>query len=270
MPIWLLLVIPLWGADQLAWRTDFNKSLLEAQATSKPIFVDVYADWCEWCHKLDKEVYSDPAFIKYMNGYIPVKINAEDNSGGTKFAQKYNVDGFPTLLVTDSQGKLINRIGGFITANALIKDLSTVQRLLDEERKNPADPAVSFKLGKEYSLREMYAEAETRYQKVLRSAGATDAQKEAAQFTLGLVQYYRRNLKGSLSTLETYYTVYPAGESREDALLLLSQIHIEMESNEKARALLKEFLAKYPGSGNTVRAQQVLNLIEKDLSKSSH
>ncbi len=142
--------------------------------------------------------------------------------------------------------------------------------MLEEEKKNPADPAISFKVGKEYSSREMYAEAETRYQRVLKAADATDVQKEGAQFSLGLAQYYRRNLKGSLSTLEIYYAAYPTGESREDALLLLSQVHIEMESNEKARALLKEFLAEYPDSGNTVRAQQVLTLIERDLSKSSH
>jgi hypothetical protein len=43
-----------------------------------------------------------------------------------------------------------------------------------------------------------------------------------------------------------------------------------MDSNEKARQILKEFLAQYPKSGNIARAQQVLSLIEKDLAKSQH
>jgi thioredoxin-related protein len=266
----MLLVPSLWGANKVSWRTDFDKALLEAQQTSKPIFVDVYADWCEWCHKLDKEVYTDPAFIKYMSGYIPVKLNAEDNKGGTRVAGKYNVDGFPTLLVTDSYGVLTNRIGGFVDTKELIHELSSVQNLLDAEKKNPVDPTVNLKLGKEYLSREMYTEAETRFQKVLKTPDATMTQKEAAQFSLGLTRYYRRNLKGSLSSLETYYRTYTTWESREDALLLLSQVHIEMDSNEKAMEILKEFLAKYPNSGNTIRAQQVLSLIERDLTKSSH
>src|SRR5262245_18964173 len=93
---------PVSSATQLSWRTDFDTALLEAQKTSKPLFIDVYADWCEWCHKLDKDVYSDPAFLKYIANYVSVKIDAEDSKKGTAFAEKYHVDGFPTMLVTDS------------------------------------------------------------------------------------------------------------------------------------------------------------------------
>lgn len=266
----VLLFTPLRSANTLSWRTDFDAAMQEAQSNSKSIFVDVYADWCEWCHKLDKDVYTDPTFIKHMATYVAVKINAEDNKKGTRFAKKYSVDSFPTLLVTDAKGNVINRITGFLSAEELVKDLSTVQHLVAMERKNPGDPSVSLKLGKEYLNREMYAEAEFRFKKVLKSSEATTVQKENAQFSLGLGQYYGRNLKDSLATLETYYKKYTNGESREDALLLLSQVHIELESNEKARAILKEFLAQYPRSGNIARAQQVLALIEKDLSKSQN
>ena len=240
----------------------------EAQQNSKSIFVDVYADWCEWCHKLDKDVYSDPTFIKHMANYVAVKINAEDSKKGTRFAEKYNVDGFPTLLVTDAKGNVTNRITGFLSAEDLVKDLSNVQHLLVLEQKNPGDPVVSLKLGKEYLNREMYREAEIRFKNVLESPAATTAQKESAQFSIGLAQYYDRKLKNSLVSLETYHKTYATGESREDALLLLSQVYIELESNEKARAIIKEFLVQYPRSGNIARAQQVLALIEKDLSKS--
>jgi thioredoxin-related protein len=266
----ILLSSPTWCAEKLPWRTDFDKAMLEAKESSKPIFIDVYADWCEWCHKLDKEVYSDPAFIKYIASYIPVKINAEDNKDGTKLAEKYDVDGFPTLLVTDPNGNLINRIGGYVSSNELIRSLTTVQHLLVEEKKNPADPAVGLKLGKEYLESEMYPQAEIRFQRVLKSPDATASEKESAQFSLGLSEYYRRDLPDSLNSLEIYYKTYTSGESREDAMLLLSQVHIEMDSNEKARAILKEFLSKYPHSGNTIRAQQVLSQIERELGNSSH
>jgi thioredoxin-related protein len=265
-----LMVMPLWCAEKLSWRTDFDKALQEAKQNSKPIFVAVYADWCAWCHQLDKEVYTDPALIKYMEGYVPVKIDAEDRKEGTRFAEEYNIEGFPTLLVTDPNGKVTNRIGGFITAQELIKDLTSVQQLIDAEKKDPADTTVCLKLGREYLSRDMFAEAEPRFQKVLKSPNATVSQKEVAQFSLGLTQYYRHDLEGSLASLETYYRTYQIGDSGEDALLLLSQVYIEMNSDGKARTILKEFLSRYPNSGNTIRAQQVLSLIERDLSKSNH
>jgi thioredoxin-related protein len=266
----VLLSFPLRGASQFSWRTDFDAALVESQQTSKPIFVDVYADWCEWCHKLDRDVYSKANFAKYMDNFIPVKIDAEDSKEGTRFAEKYHIDSFPTMLVIDSNGKIINRISGYLSVEELIQDISMVQHLVNQERKNPEDATISLKLGKEYSTREMYDEAEIRFRDVLNSPDATRNQKESAQFSLGLAQYYERDLKDSLASLEAYYKTYSQGESREDALLLLSQVHIELDSNEKARTILKEFLAQYPNSGNIARAQQVLSLIEKDLSKAQH
>ena len=65
------------------WVTDFNKALSEAKQSSKPIFVDVYAEWCTWCHKLDKEVYSDPKFKEYTKNYVLARIDSEDGGLGS-------------------------------------------------------------------------------------------------------------------------------------------------------------------------------------------
>ena len=43
----------------------------EAQERNKKeprkIFVDVYTQWCGWCKKMDKETFSNPEIIKYLN-----------------------------------------------------------------------------------------------------------------------------------------------------------------------------------------------------------
>jgi thioredoxin-related protein len=246
------------------WVTDFNQALAEAKQGSKPIFLDVYAEWCTWCHKLDKEVYSDPKFNEYTKNYVLARIDSEDGGQGSNIAAKYGVDSLPTMMVLNSQGKVLNRITGFFTTPKLIEELEYVRKLLDSEAKNPASLDASFVLAAAYMDRQMYREAEDRYKKVLESSAATPNQKEKAQFSVGLAEYYQGNLRPALQVLDEYYSAYRNGASYEDALLLLSQIHIEMNSNRKALGYLREFMQRYPKSGNAVRARQVLTALEEE------
>lgn len=248
------------------WYSSFDKALADAKKDSKPVFIDVYTDWCTWCHKLDQDVYSTPQFAEYMHEYIPVKLNAEDNKEGTRFAEKYGVDGFPMLIVTDSSGTVTNRIGGYMEADALIKDIDGIQQLLLREKSKPDDIQSTFELARQYLSRDMYAGAEVRFEQVIASPKATPAQKEESQFSLALTEYYQRRLQQALDTVEAYQEEYPDQKSGEDAFLLLSQIQIEMNANDKAMATLKEFLRKYPKSENISRAQQVLDLLQKDMN----
>ena len=48
------------------WETDFAKASAKAKAEGKHILIDFSgSDWCGWCIKLDKEVFSKKAFKSY-------------------------------------------------------------------------------------------------------------------------------------------------------------------------------------------------------------
>ena len=89
----------------------------------KKIFVDVYTDWCGWCMKLDKETFSQPAFAKYANEKL-VLMEADFPQGKEQSAavkkqndeleKKFNVEGFPTLVLLDKDGKEIARNVGYL------------------------------------------------------------------------------------------------------------------------------------------------------------
>jgi thioredoxin-related protein len=206
------------GAEQLTWIHNFDQAKQAAKKTSKCIFVDVFADWCTWCKVLDQEVYPSPDFINFMKNYIPTKIDAEDKGDGERFAARFEVETLPTLIVTDSDGKLILRISGFRKTDQLIKEIDTVQRLRARETTNPNDASAIVELANEYVNQGMYDEAEIRIKKA-------------------------RSSKNS--------------QAIEDALFLTAQMHVKRKS-KKAEKYLKEFLQKYPDSPKATLAKELL------------
>ncbi|MFL2582526.1 MAG: DUF255 domain-containing protein [Flavobacteriales bacterium] len=54
----------------------------------KPMFIDVYTDWCGWCKKMDASTFQDISVAQYLNAnFYPVKLNAE-TSDSVRFMGK--------------------------------------------------------------------------------------------------------------------------------------------------------------------------------------
>lgn len=44
----------------------------------KPMFIDVYTDWCGWCKRMDATTFQDQSVASYLNAnFYPVKLDAE-------------------------------------------------------------------------------------------------------------------------------------------------------------------------------------------------
>jgi thioredoxin-related protein len=56
----------------------FEEAVALNRKKPKMIFIDIYTDWCGWCKKMDKETFTDPEVVKYINKkFYAVKLNAE-------------------------------------------------------------------------------------------------------------------------------------------------------------------------------------------------
>lgn len=98
----------------------WDEVLETATQNGKLLFIDAYTDWCGYCHKLDKEVYTDKSVIDYYEKqYINVKFDAESEFG-YQLADYYGIDSYPTLLFLTAEGKVFDRIEGFVPAPTLL------------------------------------------------------------------------------------------------------------------------------------------------------
>ena len=58
---------------------------------SKLYMIDVYTDWCGWCKVMDRETFSNPVVIDYLNkNFIAVKFDAEQKTAIQFNGKTYN------------------------------------------------------------------------------------------------------------------------------------------------------------------------------------
>lgn len=125
LPVILLALIMLTGfcapAQDNVWLADFEAAKKMAVEKKLPIMADFSgSDWCGWCIKLDKEVFSQKEFKDYAKGNLILfladfpraKKQSENLAKQNKdLMKKYAVEGFPTVILMDAEGKVLARTG---------------------------------------------------------------------------------------------------------------------------------------------------------------
>ncbi len=115
---WALLQV---GAAEVQWMTDLPKAQAKAKTENKLVLIDFTgSDWCPWCIKLNKEVFSKPEFIEFANkNLVPVEIDfprrkqqpAELKKANQALQEKYKIEGYPTVVVLNSNGQKVGELG---------------------------------------------------------------------------------------------------------------------------------------------------------------
>lgn len=106
------------------WGTDYNAALASALKENRNVLLDFTgSDWCGWCVKLKKDTFDQPAFKEYADkNLVLVEIDfpqgksqkSEVKRQNESLQQQYQVQGFPTLVLLDPQGKIIKQQSGYI------------------------------------------------------------------------------------------------------------------------------------------------------------
>ena len=92
---------------------DYNKALEVASKIDKLIFVDFYTTWCSPCKKLDRLVFQNDSIQQILEkDFIILKYDAE-NDTMFHLSKKHHVSSYPTGLVLNKEGYVLNRKTGF-------------------------------------------------------------------------------------------------------------------------------------------------------------
>jgi len=111
------------NAVETQWLTDLPKAQAQAKAENKIVLMDFTgSDWCGWCIKFKKEVLDTAEFQEYAaNNVVLVELDypskkvqsAELKKANAALKDQYDIQGYPTLVVLNKDGKEIGRQVGY-------------------------------------------------------------------------------------------------------------------------------------------------------------
>lgn len=85
-----------------------NNQLDVAKNNEKPVFIDIYADWCTTCIKMEKETLNSKEIIDFVNrDFIPLKVDITDiNNDKQEILKQYKLQTAPAYIFYNSDGKM--------------------------------------------------------------------------------------------------------------------------------------------------------------------
>ena len=127
-------------ADKSAWLTNYAQAQAEAKTKQKLLLLDFTgSDWCTWCIKLKREVFETAEFKDYARKNLillavdfprMVELSAEQKTQNEQLAQQFQIEGFPTIVVLNGEGRMLGALGytrggpaAFITELEKIRDI---------------------------------------------------------------------------------------------------------------------------------------------------
>ncbi|MCB9876050.1 MAG: thioredoxin family protein [Planctomycetes bacterium] len=94
----------------LVFGHDLAAALATAKQTGKRVVVDFETTWCGPCKMMDQIVWPAQAVVDACADVVPVKL---DGDAQRELVKRYEVTAYPTVLVLDQDGEVLQRAVGY-------------------------------------------------------------------------------------------------------------------------------------------------------------
>lgn len=98
------------------WETEVEPAIELAKSQNKAVMLEFTgSDWCPPCKMMNKKVFSKEEFVsraseKFVLVHLDFpKGDPELKKKNMPYAEKYGIEGYPTVILLDKEGKEFNR-----------------------------------------------------------------------------------------------------------------------------------------------------------------
>ncbi len=255
------------------WLTSVPAAQKKAKERNQLIFVDLFADWCGWCHRMEQEVFPSETFQKATDNKVLLRLNTEDGKEGTKLAQQYGISSLPTFLLLNSDLTIAGVIRGYWPPNEFVRNMNEVEKQYRDFMKHVADEASISRdyqkrldLAKEFRSRYALEQSETRLKKLISEPAVPIGVRDEAYYELAYTQVLEKKYDDGLQTIQKFAAVQSKGDSYEKSRLLAGDIYVQQGKYQNAVKEFRAFKTQFPKSQFIPNVDVVLPQLEQRLA----
>jgi thioredoxin-like negative regulator of GroEL len=250
----------------IKWEKNFEEALKKAKKAGKPIIVDFWADWCGWCHRLDRTTYADPWVARKAQDFVAVKVNTEGSRKELDVALKYHVASLPTIVFLSPEGRQVGRLNGFQgpgqfprTLDAALQAARAVISWEEALARDPDDSGAYLALGNHLFEQEYFEDSRDMLKKaVARDSEAGPDEKRQARMLLAMIEHVSRNFSEAEKLLKEALTLQPDLDDQPKLLFVLGRTQVSSGQKAEGMATFEVIVREFPQSPVAAKARESL------------
>lgn len=259
-------------ANAADWIRSVSGAQASAKAKKQMIFVDLFAQWCGWCHKFESDVVPTEEFKKATENMVLLRVDTEDRSEGTALSQKFQVSTLPTFLILNPDMSVVGMIRGYAPAPQFVKKISeTIKRYesftksVKQEATFAKDYPKRLEIAREFSQRQAWTESEPRLRKLISEKGVPLGFRDEAYFELAMMYMAQSKYADVVKTTTEFAKVQKEGEFFERSSLLRGNAFLSQGKLADAVEVFRDFKDRFPNSTYIANVDAVLPQMERQL-----
>jgi thioredoxin-related protein len=254
------------------WLKEIAAAQKKAKEKNQLIFVDLFADWCGWCHKFEQEVIPSEAFQNATDKMVLLRLNTEDGKDGTKLSHDYGINSLPTFVVLNSDLLIAGVLKGYSPAKEFALSLQDTETKYKDFMKRVSDePSIAkdyvkrLALAKEFESRAGYPQSEARLRKLIAESAVPVGVRDDAYIELAMTQMLQKKFDDARKTIAKFQTVQSKGDAYERSRLLTGDIYLQSGNAAGALAEYRAFQRKFPNSQYNRNLDMMIVQLERQL-----
>jgi thioredoxin-related protein len=254
------------------WLKEIAAAQKKAKEKNQLIFVDLFADWCGWCHRFEQEVIPSEAFQNATEKMVLLRLNTEDGKDGTKLARDYGINSLPTFVVLNSDLLIAGVLKGYSPPKEFALSLQDSESKYKEFMKRVSDePSIAkdyakrLALAKEFESRAGYSQSEARLRKLITESAVPVGVRDDAYVELAMTQMLQKKFDDAKKTIAKFQTVQTKGDAYERSRLLTGDIYLQSGNAVGALAEYRAFRTKFPNSQYVRNLDMMIGQLERQL-----
>ncbi|MEO5895518.1 MAG: thioredoxin fold domain-containing protein [Vicinamibacterales bacterium] len=245
---------PLRADGQMTWERDLGKASETARKSNRPMLLEFWSVTCEPCKVLDETVFPDERVGAAFKNLHAVRVDVDKQPD---VARKYNVNGTPTLLLTDSYGTELFRYTGLLPADRMLQlinelpaDVARFNELSAALTRNKDDVDALVALGRELRAQSFYRASNRYFDRALKARSNVSQKNIRADLLIGMGRNYfeLKEYPRSADMFEHYLREFPGGPSEPEVMLGLGWALQAQNKTQEARRVFQSLTEKHKGT----------------------